>query len=409
MQWGNDIGFNPAPSGLMHIDINSCFASVEQQANFHYRHRPLVVAAYNIPSACIIAASVEAKKLGIKVGLRVKEGRDICPDLIICEPDPDKYRHVHHALKKLLLYYTDNIRPKSIDEFVLKFDPQINLIGIGGEIKERIKKEVGDYLTVSIGLGPNRFLAKTASNLHKPDGLDEINISNFEKVYSGLKLTDLCGIKRQSALLLNQVGIFTLLDFYRAPSWQLKSAFHSVIGYYWYLRLRGWEIDDYIQKQRGYGQSFVMAKSVVHLVDTYPVLQKLTEKMAYRLRSDGYQAHTVDLAITYQDHTFWHHSISFREPIFDSRDFFKKYLKILYQSPPNRAVKKLAISCSGITRLNSLQLDLFGAVSRKFALSQSLDKISRRWGKFVVVPANMAHTQNLVPDRIAFGNIDIPP
>ncbi|KKT68577.1 MAG: DNA-directed DNA polymerase, partial [Microgenomates group bacterium GW2011_GWC1_44_37] len=186
------LDFNPAPSTVMHIDLNSCFATIEQQANPLLRDKPIAVAAYDSPNGCILAPSVQAKKLGIKVGMRVKDGRLLCPDLIVLPSDPDKYRSVHLGLKKVLSVYTPDIVPKSIDEFVLNFagTPALrrDLFLIGQEVKDRIRKEVGDYLTVSIGLGPNRFLAKTASNLHKPDGLDEINKNNFLKIYESLTL-----------------------------------------------------------------------------------------------------------------------------------------------------------------------------------------------------------------------------
>jgi len=238
--------FNSSPSTVMHIDLNSCFATIEQQANPFLRDKPIVVAAYDTPNGCIVAPSVQAKKLGIKVGMRVKDARLLCPDLIVLSPDPDKYRAVHLSLKKILSTYTPTVSPKSIDEFLLDFTgtPGLRrgLIIISQEIKSRIKKEIGDYLTVSIGLGPNRFLAKTASNLHKPNGLDEINKDNYLEIYKGLTLTDLNGIAHQNAIRLNTVGIYTVLDFFRADLRTLRMAFRSVLGYYWFVRLRGWEV-----------------------------------------------------------------------------------------------------------------------------------------------------------------------
>lgn len=248
MDYQIKLDFNRRPSSVMHIDLNSCFASIEQQANPLLRNKPIAVAAYDTPNGCILAASIEAKRLGIKVGLRVKEGRLLCPGLIVRSPDSDKYRAVHLALKKLLSEYTPKLTPKSIDEFVLDFSGtpafQRGMFVVGREIKDRIKSEIGDYLTVSIGLGPNRFLAKTASNLHKPDGLDEINKENFIKIYKSLGLMDLNGIDRQNTIRLNTVGIYTVMDFFNADIPLLHCAFKSILGYYWFLRLRGWEIDD---------------------------------------------------------------------------------------------------------------------------------------------------------------------
>src|SRR5690242_1901863 len=108
------MNFNPSPSYFMHIDINSCFATIEQQANPLLRNKPVAVGAYVTSSGCILAASYEAKRLGVKTGMRVKEGKMLCPNLIVVSPDPAKYRFVHLKLRKILKRYTDNVVPKSI-------------------------------------------------------------------------------------------------------------------------------------------------------------------------------------------------------------------------------------------------------------------------------------------------------
>jgi nucleotidyltransferase/DNA polymerase involved in DNA repair len=114
--------FNSKPSTIMHLDLNSCFATIEQQANPLLRGRPIAVAAYTTQSGCILAPSIEAKKFGVKTGMRVREGKLLCPDLQILGPDPWKYRNIHVQLRDLISRYTANFVPKSIDEFVLNFE-----------------------------------------------------------------------------------------------------------------------------------------------------------------------------------------------------------------------------------------------------------------------------------------------
>jgi len=176
----------------MHIDLNSCFATIEQQANPLLRGKPIAVAAFKSPGGCILAPSIEAKRYGIKTGMRVKEGKMLYQDLIVLEPDPWKYRNVHLSLRKILETYTNDVAPKSIDEFVLNLEgfPAMRkgLINVGNEIKKRIREEVGDWLKVSIGIAPNRYLAKTAAGLKKPDGLETINFENYAQVYESLEL-----------------------------------------------------------------------------------------------------------------------------------------------------------------------------------------------------------------------------
>ena len=138
-----NLAFNPKPSTILHIDLNSCFATIEQQANPLLRGRPIAVAAYATPNGCILAPSIEAKQHGIKTGMRVKEGKLLYPRLIILPPDPWKYRNVHLKLRKLLSDYTYDLTPKSIDEFVLDFQKFSGspMHKVGSEIKTRIKKD----------------------------------------------------------------------------------------------------------------------------------------------------------------------------------------------------------------------------------------------------------------------------
>ncbi|MCX6784174.1 MAG: hypothetical protein NT141_03900 [candidate division WWE3 bacterium] len=257
-----NLPFNPNDPTILHLDLNSCFASIEQQANPLLRGRPVAVAAYVSPRGCILAASYEAKKLGVKTGMRVQDGKMLCKDLVVLPPDANKYRAVHLKMRQLLNSYTNLVTPKSIDEFVLDLagSPSLKL-GMAEtalNIKRRIKEEVGDYLRVSVGIAPNRYLAKVASSYQKPDGLTVINNSNYAAIYDSLKLTDLCGIKEANAARLNEGGVYTVTQMYAASAATLKLAFHSVCGYQWYLRLHGYEIDDVLFARSSYGNSYAL-------------------------------------------------------------------------------------------------------------------------------------------------------
>lgn len=393
----------------MHIDLNSCFATIEQQANPFLRGRPIAVAAYDSPSGCILAPSIEAKKLGIKVGMRVKEGKLICPDLQIFSPDPNKYRSVHLALKKLLHTYTDSVTPKSIDEFVLNFEGypsfKLGMPKIGNQIKSKIKSEIGDWLTVSIGIGPNRFLAKQAAGLKKPDGLEEINYQNYQSIYSKLTLTDITGINQANASRLNSRHIYTVMDFYNSTIYDLRSAFKSITSYYWYLRLRGWEIDDVDFGRKSFGNMYSLPKAFSDPSDLAPILHKLVEKTSFRLRTAGYQTRGIHLGILYKDHSFWHHGHICHSYIFDSADIYKRAFRILTSSPYRQPVANISVSCFDLLKSNNLQLDLFQSIDKKNRLAQAIDKINLRYGQFVITPAMMLQTGDLVPDRISFGGI----
>lgn len=404
-----NLGFNQNIPTVMHIDLNSCFASIEQQANPLLRGKPIAVAAYTTDSGCILAPSVEAKLLGVKTGMRVKEGRLLCPSLVVLAPDPDKYRQIHLKLKKLLSNYTDDLVPKSIDEFVLNLEGypafKLGMEEVAREIKKRIKREIGDWLRVSIGIGTNRFLAKTGAGLHKPDGLDLIDKSNYKEIYKKLTLTDLCGIDKQNAARLNNAGIFSVLQMSEASISQLRTAFQSIAGYYWYVRLRGFEIDDVDFARRSYGNSYALPQPFVDERDLMPIVSKLVQKTGYRMRRGGYAARGVHLAILYRDNTFWHQGRTLDEEIFDSRDIYRNIYRTFKHCPYKKPVANLAISCYNLNKRQVDQLALFDDVLKKKKLVEAVDKINERWGQFVITPALMMGMNEKVIDRISFGGV----
>lgn len=404
-----NLPFNSKNPTIIHLDLNSCFATIEQQANPKLRGKPIAVAAYTSSYGCIVAPSVEAKRLGIKVGMRVMDGKMLCRNLIIVPPDPMKYRNIHIKFKTLLSEYTDSVVPKSIDEFVLDLEgaPSFKkgMVEVAGEIKSRIKEEIGDFLTVSVGIAPNRFLAKVGAGLNKPDGLDVIDKNNFEIVYRKLNLMDLCGIKAKNTIRLNSMEIYTVRDFYNAPVWKLKAAFRSINGYYWYLRMHGWEIDDVEFGRRSYGNSYALPKPYSTPDELAPILQKLVTKTGSRLRKAGYRARGVHLAVVYRDGDFWHRGVSLADFIFDSRDIYKMCFMLLLNSPYKKPVRNLAESVFNLEKSLNTQMSLIEDIAKKENLVRAVDKVNNRWGSFVITPARMMGTHDVVIDRVAFGGV----
>ncbi|OGM55774.1 hypothetical protein A3F62_04015 [Candidatus Woesebacteria bacterium RIFCSPHIGHO2_12_FULL_44_11] len=405
--------FNACPSTVMHVDLNSAFATIEQQVNPNLRGKPIVVAAYNSPGGCILAASREAKIFGIKTGMRVKEGQRLCSVLQILTPQPNLYRRVHLELRELLKNFSDQVFPKSIDEFVLdfkNFQALPDLFATARGIKKRIREEVGEWLTVSIGIAPNRFLAKTASNSKKPDGLVEINSSNFLAAYGQLTLPDLHGIAFKNTLRLNSVGIYSVLDMYQAPLSLLRAAFSSINSYYWYLRLRGWEIDNIEFGRRSFGNSYALPRRIAEksgLLGLFPILQKLCEKTGQRLRRAGYLAGGIWVSLRFRDGSFWQQSRKLPREVFDSRDIFKVALLTLRECKQIKPVHTIAISCFNLVGSKNLQLELFSNREKQVRLMSAIDQTNRRWGDFTVGPAGLLNLKSEIHDRISFGNVSL--
>jgi DNA polymerase IV len=307
----NYLPYNQAPSRVMHIDLNSCFAIIEQQANRLLRGKPVGVAAYDTPRGFVLAASYEAKRMGIKLGVNVREARAMCPGIIIMTPDPAKYREAHRRFKELMLEYTSDVVPKSIDEFVLDLSGSPALRSgktmeeIGNEIKTKIHERLGEAVTVNIGIGPNRFLAKYAAGFGKPDGMREINHTNLEDAYRNMDLVDLPGINVRYRRRLKMYSINAPLDFLHADQRLLqKVIFQSIHGRHWYLRLRGYEVDRYESKRSSIGHQYALPHQTWDRDKLARLLLKLCEKVGRRLRSSGVSAGGIHLYlsfINYQD------------------------------------------------------------------------------------------------------------
>ena len=238
-------GYNTETPLVMHIDLNSCFATVEQQARPMLRGRPVAVVNRRTEHTMIVTASYEAKAAGVTLGMKLKDAKKICPDLVGIESDPPKYRYVYHKLMDIMSDYSAHVRMKSIDEGVIDFHQATDAIkhrgleAIGAEIKQRLKHEIGCAMRCNVGISTNRFLAKTAASLHKPDGLDVITASNLRQILAMLELTDLTGIAKANERRLNKVGIYTPLEFLDTDAETLrKIVFKSINGEQWYRRLR---------------------------------------------------------------------------------------------------------------------------------------------------------------------------
>jgi DNA polymerase-4 len=413
--------FNPNLPTIMHIDLNSCFASVEQQANPLLRDKPIAVVHSDAPYGCILAPSVEAKLWGIKTGMNLKEGKDLCPWLIARVADPDKYREVHAKFAKLLDDYSDHIIPKSIDEFVLTLpvskgsdldgcaQPRLDNqrgrsdpIGkIVAQIKSRIKSEIGDYLRVSIGVSTNQVLAKLASGLHKPDGFDIIDHSNFMDIYDRIPLQELCGINVRNVARLHRVGIFTVRQFYQADIQTLKSAFESILGRYWYTRLRGYEVDDVEFSRRSFGQSYVLPHPM-DLNDWRPILAKLVAKAARRLRKYDCSATAVHLYLRFGDGTSWHAGHQLHHSIFTDHELLDAALSLQRSDLCFKKVKKIAVTFFGLEKDNG-QLSCLRDLVKEKSLTISQDQINNKWGEYTLSYGSFLGSTGHVRDAIAFG------
>lgn len=397
----------------MHIDLNSCFAIIEQQANPLLRHKPVAVAAYDTPGGMILASSYEAKAKGIKLGTNVREARMLAPNICIRMPDPAKYRDAHKRFKNVLLQYTNDVTPKSIDEFVLNLKNSpctragMSMQDIGYQIKKDIKRSLGDYVTVNVGIGVNRFWAKMAAGLNKPDGLETITAENARDVYAKLTLTDITGINVRYAARLNAAGIFTPLEFANAPAEFLaKNVFRSRVGYDWYARLRGWEVDSINWDTKTFGHQYALSNKTVDRTELAKILAKLSEKTGRRMRKHNYAAHGVHVWIRFADYSHWAKGRHTKSEVYATQDIYIHALRLLNEASIPTYVTQMGVSVYKLTPSDPQQQNIFqGTRLDSHSIADASDEINDRFGEFTLIPGTMTGMEGLILDRIAFGSV----
>lgn len=398
---------------IMHIDLNSAYAMIEQQANPLIRNKPVAIAAYATPRGMIIASSYEAKALGIKLGVNVAEARLIDPNVIILTPDPEKYFDAHRRFKKVLLNYTNSVTPKSVDEFVVDFRGSeairrgMTMQEIGMQIKQDIKDALGEYVTVNVGIGTNRFLAKMAAGLNKPDGLDTITGETLRDVYSELELIDLTGINVRYQARLKAAGIHTPLQFLDAPAHVLKKeVFRSIVGYYWYLRLRGHEIDNIDTKTRSFGQQYALGQKTYDRQELSRLLMKLCEKTGRRLRKHGFAAGGVHLMLGFEDRRYWAKGRKQKSDLYATQDIFIAVQRLLDSATIPCKVAHISVTVFDLHKEALSQASLFDDtwLDRR-SLAVAADEVNDRYGEFTLIPALMANMQDTILKRVPFGSV----
>ncbi|HXH27182.1 MAG TPA: hypothetical protein VNG90_04765 [Candidatus Acidoferrum sp.] len=404
------LGLNTEEPNVMHVDLNSCFATVEQQARPSLRGKPLGMANRISPNCCMIALSYEAKRLGAKVGMGVREARVLVPDLIVLETDPPKYHYVYQKLVAIMKSYSPNVKMKSIDEGIIDFHGTREVINprpledIGYEIKRRLKAEVGSWMTCNIGIAPNRFLAKLAAGLHKPDGLDVITHHNLADVYKNLQLTDLPGIARHYQARLNSYGIMTPSDFLQADSFTLhRNVFKSVVGDDWYQRLRGWEVDDGDTKLGTVGRQFVMDTSSNDDAVILPRLHYLCQTTAMKLRHNNVDARGLLVWLHFKNGETWYSRKMFKSTFYTDQEVYRRTL-LLYHQRPKLTVTTIGVTCYELTPSARHQTSLLEADTRAELLTQAVDEANSRYGTFTVTYANAIAGKKVVKQKLPFGS-----
>lgn len=402
------------------VDFNSYFASVEQQDEPRLRGRPVGVVPVLAPTTCCIAASIEAKRRGVRTGTAVWEALEKCPDIMLVEARPARYVELHHRLMDAIEDCIPHGKPASIDEvpcwLIGRERRRGNAEAIAHAIKRRISDEF-DWIRCSIGIAPNRFLAKTASDMHKPDGLTVIEHAELPDALHGLELRDLCGIGPSMERRLRAAGIDSVTRLCAAPREHLRAAWGSVEGERFWLQLRGFDVPDRKTTRSSIGHSHVLGPELRSFEGMRSVLFKLLAKAAMRLRHGGFLAAGMAIRVRFvgMERRF-ERDLRFA-PVDDTSTLLGLLSAELasleraagYGHPDLRGHQPLSVAVTlvDIERNGHVTDELMPSRRRARRISEALDRINRKFGNNALYFGAMQKAVGLgaAPMRIPFQTI----
>ncbi len=393
---------------ILLVDMDAFFASVEQAHHPHLRGRPVIVCGDPSRRGVVTAASYEARPFGVRAGMPLQEARRLCPQADYVEGSPDKYVALSLQLLELYTTYTPDVEPFSVDEAFVGLGRSYTLesaAGVAREIQAEIDRRFG--LPASIGVGPNKLIAKMAAGLEKPRGLTALDAEGFRTAFWPRDIQEMWGVGPKLAMRMRSLGFKTVGDLAHAPEPLLRSAF-GIIGPQ--LRDAAWGHDDtpIIPYHKG-----VDAKSMGHEV-TLPedcddsaflegTLMRLADQVARRLRTEGYVGRTVTLKLRNRRFETITRQRALAEHTDDRTTIFSQARALWLEHWKGDAVRLIGLSLASLDRrAQGEQEELFDQATRSKRLERALDRVRDKLGEASVVPAgSLTHRQRM--GHVTFG------
>ena len=397
----------------LYVDLNSFFASVEQQLRPELRGRAVGVLPVMADTTCCIAASIDAKRYGIRTGTPVWQARKLCRDIVFVQARPATYVEIHHRIVAAVESCTPVGEVLSIDEMACELmgreREEAQAIALGKRIKKAIYTQVGEVLHSSVGIGPNRFLAKTASNMQKPNGLVVIRNQDLPHCLYGLKLGALNGIGRAMEAKLNKLDIHTVEQLCAASKSTLRLAWNGIEGERYYAKLRGKVLPVQPTQRSSLGHSHVLPPNMRDAISAQAVLYRLLHKAATRLRHYQYCAGALALHLHYLDaprrSSCWHDQTRFL-PHADTFKFNAAFAYLWQRRPSHTSpLLKVGINFTELLARSRTTRNLFDPVDSHAGLHITLDHINQRYGSNTLYFGGAHQGLGSAPMRIAFSHV----
>lgn len=352
------------------VDFDSFYASVEQHDNLEYRNKPLIVVPCISDYTCAIAASYQAKRLGVSTGTRVKTAKEKIPGLIVCQARPKRYVEVHNQIVELLYKHFKKIQVLSIDEMSCEIDEDddFDCEMVAALLKLDLLDLFSEHLTCSIGVARNVFLAKVASDMNKPNGFTAIF---HEDQIKSLELVDLPGIADKMESRLNRSKIRTIDDLLALDELELKKAWGSIIGARWWHMIRGSLQCDYglsnNEIPKSFGHTHVLPPDKRDDSGSFEVFESLLYKAIDRLNKHNVGAKRVTIYLSWRNtETKKRGTIKLSSPIAIASLDFKYWTFIalgLWNSMPSLDLKSLpllvGVRFTRTVKMEDINLQLF--------------------------------------------------
>ena len=411
------------------VDLNSYFASCEQEARPELRGRPVGVVPMMADTTCCIAASYEAKAFGVRTGTIVADAKRLCPDIVLVEARHEIYTDYHHRVVEAVESCVPVTAVCSIDEMACRLigreRPLLAAIDLGMRVKKTIRERVGPMLRSSVGLATNRYLAKIASDMEKPDGLVALPLDLLPEALHQLTLRDLPGIGARTEKRLNEKGLHTMDQLLALDCEQAGEIWGSVWGQRLWHWLRGEDFEmAELEHQKSISHSHVLAPEMRTQEKAWAVAHKLLHKAAMRLRSQGLWASNIGLAIGFAVPRSENTPVSrFGVPARGWRSEIKLHecqdnqtliaaLRRLWDSQPSGAQYQhpyfIGVQLNNLVpdRLHTLALfDGLEEEQTRTRLLATMDQINDKYGMSTLAPAAMLTAYKAAPTRIAFNSI----
>lgn len=389
-------GFRPDMSRTVAlIDMNAFFAQVEQICNPSLRGKPLLVGGDPKKRSIVAAASYEAKACGVKSGMSYYEAKKLCPGAIELEGNSRKYLDYCYRIVDIFREFTDAVEAFSIDEAFLDLTHVQRLWGDPGRICRRIKERLVDELglTCSVGIGPNKLVAKMASNMHKPDGLTRIWPDELPHILWPFPVEEMTGVGGRMKKHLARLGITTIGDLGRFDPGLLRQRFgvYGELLHQWANGIDESPVDPTcFQTVKSVGHSYTLPRDITDIDTVRWFLFWLADRVCRRMRRDSYIGRTVTLTVRNSDFLSFTRSLTLPEHTASAHILRDTAMALFRRNvPPGMKVRLLGISFSNLKKETPEQMNLFGNEIRRRAVDAAVDAVKDKYGDSAITFATL--------------------